>query len=117
MGKDVANTGSLGPEGLPKLGDSFKGNNGISSPAGGLKGTQTKKGIVFTAFPSDARPNPYAGLNFDTNPYRNAILQKTFKGHMMSISAIAMHPKRSICATASDDFTWKVKNYSDYQAS
>lgn len=30
---------------------------------------------------------------------------------MMTISAIAMHPKRSICATASDDFTWKVKNY------
>jgi len=26
----------------------------------------------------------------------------------MSISALAMHPKKSICATASDDFTWKI---------
>jgi len=27
---------------------------------------------------------------------------------MMAISSIAMHPKKSICATASDDFTWKI---------
>lgn len=27
---------------------------------------------------------------------------------MMTISALAMHPKKSILATASDDFTWKI---------
>jgi WD40 repeat protein len=27
---------------------------------------------------------------------------------MMAVSSIAMHPKKSICATASDDFTWKI---------
>jgi WD40 repeat protein len=52
--------------------------------------------------------NPYSGVPFDTHPYKNAVLSKTFKGHMMSISALAMHPKKSICATASDDFTWKI---------
>jgi WD40 repeat protein len=47
-------------------------------------------------------------MTFETNPYKNAILNKTFKGHMMSISAVDMHPKKSIVATASDDFTWKI---------
>lgn len=27
---------------------------------------------------------------------------------MMAISALDMHPKKSIVATASDDFTWKI---------
>ena len=47
-------------------------------------------------------------MTFETNPYKNAILNKTFKGHMMSVSALDMHPKKSIVATASDDFTWKI---------
>ena len=28
----------------------------------------------------------------------------------MAISSVVMHPKKSICATASDDFTWKIWN-------
>lgn len=67
---------------------------------------KTKKKL--TPFPADDRANPYSGLTFETHPYKNAILSKTFKGHMMAISSIAMHPKKSICATASDDFTWKI---------
>jgi WD40 repeat protein len=47
-------------------------------------------------------------MTFETNPYKNAILNKTFKGHMMSVSSLDMHPKKSIVATASDDFTWKI---------
>jgi WD40 repeat protein len=35
-------------------------------------------------------------------------LQKTFKGHLMSVSNVAIHPKKPIVATASDDCTWKM---------
>eukprot|EP00959_Pyramimonas_sp_CCMP1952_P471006 9497699-Pyramimonas_sp.AAC.1 len=35
-------------------------------------------------------------------------LQKTFKGHLMSVSNVAIHPKKPIIATASDDCTWKM---------
>ncbi|EAR99424.2 flagellar WD-repeat protein PF20 (macronuclear) [Tetrahymena thermophila SB210] len=104
MGKE--GTG-LGPEGLPKLNDSYKQQKDQEEKSP-KAGTQKKNKLNYTPIPSDNRPNPYAGLNFDTQPYRNAVLQKTFKGHMMAISSIAMHPKRSICATASDDFTWKI---------
>jgi len=66
MGKDgINNNGTLGAEGLPKIGGE-----------GSVKGEDKKgkTGVAFTAFPADNRPNPYAGLNFDTNPYRNAVL-------------------------------------------
>lgn len=109
-GTAAQNNNQLGAEGLPPIADSFKGD--ASGKATTKKKTTVKvagaTGVNFAPFPSDSRPNPYAGLTFEKHPYGNAVLQKTFKGHMMAISAIAMHPKRSICATASDDFTWKI---------
>lgn len=62
----------------------------------------------FTSFPSDDRPNPFTQMTFENINYKTAILNKTYKGHMMSISCLAMHPKKSIVATGSDDFTWKI---------
>ena len=97
MGKEGS-----GNENLPKLNDSNKQQQDFK------KSPQNTKKKDLTSFPNDNRPNPYAGLNFDTHQYRNAVLSKTFKSHMMAISSVAMHPKKSICATASDDFTWKV---------
>ncbi|MCO5615111.1 hypothetical protein L7F22_069400 [Adiantum nelumboides] len=35
-------------------------------------------------------------------------LQKTFKGHAMPISNVAIHPKKAVVVTASDDATWKM---------
>ena len=35
-------------------------------------------------------------------------LRKTFKGHLMSVSSVVMHPKKPIVATASDDRSWKM---------
>ena len=67
-----------------------------------------KPGVKYTPFPSDERPNPYLSMQSEPLNYKNVILHKTFKGHMMAISNIAMHPKKSIVATASDDFTWKI---------
>jgi len=43
-----------------------------------------------TPFPNDDRPNPYSNMTYETSNYRNAALAKTFKGHMMAISSIAM---------------------------
>jgi WD40 repeat protein len=40
--------------------------------------------------------------------YKGAALHKTFKGHMMGVSKVIIHPRKSIVATASDDYTWKV---------
>ncbi len=37
-----------------------------------------------TPFPADDRTNPYAGINFDAHPYKQAVLSKTFKGHMVN---------------------------------
>ena len=61
-----------------------------------------------TPIPNEDRVNPYVGVNFDPVNYKNAALSKTYKGHMMAISRLAMHPKKSIVATASDDFCWKI---------
>ncbi|KAI5066750.1 hypothetical protein GOP47_0017278 [Adiantum capillus-veneris] len=35
-------------------------------------------------------------------------MQKTFKGHAMPISNVAIHPKKPVVVTASDDATWKM---------
>ena len=35
-------------------------------------------------------------------------MHKTFKGHMMGVSKVICHPRKSIIATASDDYTWKI---------
>ena len=35
-------------------------------------------------------------------------LQKTFKGHAMSVAAVAAHPSEPVVATASDDGSWKL---------
>ena len=67
----------------------------------------TKK-VALTPIPNEDRVNPFIGVNFDPINYKNAALNKTFKGHMMAISRLAMHPKKSIVATASDDFCWKI---------
>ena len=58
--------------------------------------------------PAADRENPYAKLDFEPTPVSSFSLQKTFKGHLMSVSDIAIHPKKPVIATASDDTTWKL---------
>ena len=58
--------------------------------------------------PTANRVNPYATLKFDPVNVKGYHLDKTFKGHLMSVSNLALHPKKSILATASDDATWKM---------
>ena len=35
-------------------------------------------------------------------------MYKTFKGHDMSVNGLALHPKKPILATVSDDLSWKL---------
>lgn len=92
MGKEAVAGSILGSgEGLPKIGgadpqrrsddkeDSLPRIHGAEGKrklqiAGGGTLHKTKDMASFTPFPSDSRPNPYAGLNFDTHQYRNAVL-------------------------------------------
>jgi sperm-associated antigen 16 protein len=51
--------------------------------------------------------NPHADKAYDPINF-NLSLFKTYKGHLMTISALAFSPRKDILATASDDTTWKL---------
>jgi len=61
-----------------------------------------------TPIPNSDKPNPFLDLEFEMFPSKNVSLSKSYKGHMMSISNIAVHPRKAFIATASDDLTWKI---------
>jgi hypothetical protein len=82
------------------------------------KPVKAQKGAVAAAaaasgnaagWPADARPNPYQSIavkaptNATTWSCRSA-----FKGHTMAVTSIAIHPKKSVVASASDDTTWRL---------
>eukprot|EP00163_Fabomonas_tropica_P009284 TRINITY_DN1908_c0_g1_i2.p1 TRINITY_DN1908_c0_g1~~TRINITY_DN1908_c0_g1_i2.p1 ORF type:complete len:534 (+),score=161.62 TRINITY_DN1908_c0_g1_i2:120-1721(+) len=52
--------------------------------------------------------NPYLGVEYEPTPVENFGMQKTFRGHDMPVAGIAVHPRKPIIATASDDATWKL---------
>jgi WD40 repeat protein len=61
------------------------------------------------AFPPDnPAGNPFNDLEFDPAKADAFRPQKTVKGHLNSVSAVAFHPKKPIFATASDDETWRL---------
>jgi len=61
-------------------------------------------------FPKE-RENPYLNSHIDQFVVRDSItLSKSFKAHSLGITRMAMHPKKSILATVSDDRTWKLWN-------
>ena len=63
-----------------------------------------------TEFPKE-RENPYLNSHIDQFVVRDSItLSKSFKAHSLGITRMAMHPKKSILATVSDDRTWKLWN-------
>eukprot|EP00741_Cyanophora_paradoxa_P020974 tig00021319_g20248.t1 len=66
-----------------------------------------KKGKDST-LPAEDRVNPYLNLSFEPANAERMNLTKTFKGHTRPISAMALHPKKAIVATVSDDATWKM---------
>lgn len=44
-------------------------------------------------------------VSFD---YKSCVLYKTFRPHNMSVTSMALHPKKPVAATVSDDLSWKI---------
>lgn len=63
---------------------------------------------MFSVFQAGRRENPFEALSFPAVDVKEYNLQKTFKGHMLSVSNLALHPSKAIVVTASDDKTWKM---------
>merc|ERR1719230_690600 len=57
--------------------------------------------------------NPFAELEFEPVAGDRLQLSKTFRGHQNSVSACALHPKKPLLATVSDDETWKLWSVPD----
>eukprot|EP00884_Botryococcus_braunii_P015050 jgi/Botrbrau1/23546/Bobra.0141s0017.1 len=62
------------------------------------------------ALPTGCRENPLANVAVPAAPIQGFTLQKTYRGHQMAVGALAMHPRKPIVVTASDDHTWKMWN-------
>ena len=66
-----------------------------------------------TAFPvDDARPNPFLAQEYDEMGTKLNNL-RTIKAHEMGVAGFALHLKKQIIATVSDDCTWKIYNMDD----
>ena len=67
-----------------------------------------------TPFPPANRPNPYASVTVpEQKRLESWMLTKTFRGHQAGVSSVALHPRKSIVCTGSDDNTckvWKLMN-------
>lgn len=62
-----------------------------------------------TLWPEDARPNPYLSEEFEN--FNDRVSQsKKLDAHTKGIGGMALHGKKQIVATASDDCTWKIWN-------
>jgi hypothetical protein len=61
-----------------------------------------------SALPPEDRPNPFHSVSFDKTPVEQYQMEKTFKGHLASISNVCIHPKKPVVVTVSDDTTWKM---------
>mmetsp|Transcript_3692 Transcript_3692/g.3995 ORF Transcript_3692/g.3995 Transcript_3692/m.3995 type:complete len:622 (-) Transcript_3692:306-2171(-) len=61
-----------------------------------------------TQFPME-RNNPHQRAQHDPLT-ANLVLEKSHKGHEGAISSLALHPKKPILATVSDDQTWSIWN-------
>lgn len=70
-----------------------------------------------TPWPDDARPNHYLAK---PPPYEESFnerlsQQKKLDAHSKGIGGMALHAKKPIVATASDDCTWKIWNLDNYE--
>ncbi|GFR41830.1 hypothetical protein Agub_g2605 [Astrephomene gubernaculifera] len=80
------------------------GRSGAAAAAAGTSGPRSG----WASLNAPARRNPYADLEFPAAPVKMLSLSKTFKGHLLSVANLALHPTKPILVTASDDKTWKM---------
>jgi hypothetical protein len=62
-----------------------------------------------TPYPEDARPNPFLSRTYEPIGTRLSSNTKV-DAHSRPISAFALHMRKQILATVSDDCTWKIWN-------
>eukprot|EP01016_Furgasonia_blochmanni_P012503 TRINITY_DN1619_c0_g1_i3.p1 TRINITY_DN1619_c0_g1~~TRINITY_DN1619_c0_g1_i3.p1 ORF type:complete len:436 (-),score=66.46 TRINITY_DN1619_c0_g1_i3:96-1403(-) len=91
---------------IQKLGEGV-GAKGTEQRNSQPSSPKAKKGKL-TPFPPDERTNPFMHMTFESFNTKSVILSRTHKSHLMSIGCMAIHPKKSIVATASDDMCWKI---------
>ncbi len=66
------------------------------------------KGKGWASIMAPSKRNPYEDVEFEPISIKGYSLQKTFKGHLMSVANVAIHPTKPILVTVSDDKTWKM---------
>jgi len=88
----------------------------VPAPTQPLAATTTATGSAATAgrksgwatITGAQLPNPFQELEFPPAPIKGWSCTKQFKGHLLSVANVAMHPTKPILVTASDDKTWKM---------
>uniref|UniRef100_A0A8C2DY63 Sperm-associated antigen 16 protein n=1 Tax=Cyprinus carpio TaxID=7962 RepID=A0A8C2DY63_CYPCA len=86
--------------------DNFASNDAIKDPN---KNTRHPKD---SEFPASTRVNPYLpqikALSSLNTKSANFSLFKSFKAHTMAVSFLAVHPRKMIVASSSDDQLWRL---------
>eukprot|EP00879_Flechtneria_rotunda_P008325 GHRR01008719.1.p1 GENE.GHRR01008719.1~~GHRR01008719.1.p1 ORF type:complete len:596 (+),score=212.97 GHRR01008719.1:78-1865(+) len=59
-------------------------------------------------WPAANRKTPYEECDFVPAQVNSFTCQNSFKGHLLPVANVALHPSKPILATASDDKTWKL---------
>lgn len=90
-----------------KRGDSAK-KRGKSGKSGAKRSTPREKKSRESVIPPEDRINPHLSRNYVPAQGQKYTLRKTFKGHQAPVSCVAVHPKKMLMATGSDDCTWKL---------
>lgn len=86
--------------------DNITSYNGIKDPN---KNTKHPKD---SEFPASTRVNPYLpqikAFSSANSKSANFSLSKSFKAHTMAVSFLALHPRKMIVASSSDDQLWRL---------
>lgn len=98
---------SSGGAGGSLAGTGAAGGGGMVSP-GGTRGPQGTKRSGWATITAPPGRHPFEDMEFPPANPKTMSLQKTFKGHLLSVAALALHPTKPILVTASDDKTWKM---------
>uniref|UniRef100_A0A7S3QVU9 Uncharacterized protein n=1 Tax=Dunaliella tertiolecta TaxID=3047 RepID=A0A7S3QVU9_DUNTE len=87
-----------------------RGGPGMTTGTVGTTGSRgpTKGRSGWATITAPQPRHPYTDMEFAPANPKAMALQKTFKGHLLSVANMALHPTKPILVTASDDKTWKM---------
>lgn len=108
------------PDGELSTTPSMGGPNTVAAATSKSAGGATMTGTAgatrrsgWSAITGPQKRNPYMDLDFPPTAVKQFTLSKTFKGHLLSVANVALHPTKPILVTASDDKTWKMWHLPD----